>query len=166
MGLSVCTKTMLSVFQIITDRRSSRLTVVPLAEKEMKANGAELTGGICKDIEKQGEIASLEVICSRTCWTAIPVAWAPTKRHPSHFHHLHHLPSPFLDLSYFLSLLKMPPCLLLYISPLLPFSFNKSYFFHCLFLSCALCSNFLVPPYISFPLGHKLKLIYREVEAL
>lgn len=52
MGLSVCTKTMFSVFQIITDRRSSMLTVWPLAEKEMKANGAELTGGICEETEK------------------------------------------------------------------------------------------------------------------
>jgi len=62
MGLSVCTKTMLSVFHIITDRRSSRLTLVPLAEKEMKANGAEPTGGICEETEKQREIASLEVV--------------------------------------------------------------------------------------------------------
>lgn len=127
------------MFQIITDRRSSRLTVLPLAEKEMKANGAELRGGICEETEEQGKVTSLEVICSRTCWTAIPVACAPTKRHPSHFYHLHHLPSPFLDLSYFLCLLKMPP--LLCISPLLPVSFNKSYFCCCLFLP--LCSLFI-----------------------
>lgn len=81
MGLSVCTKTMLSVFQIIIDRRSSRLMVVPLAEKEMKASGAEWTGGICEKTGKQQEVVSPEVICPRTCWTAIPVAWAPMKRH-------------------------------------------------------------------------------------
>lgn len=161
MGLSVCTKTMLSVFQIITDRRSSRPTVVPLAEKEMKASGAELTGGTCEETEKQGEVASLEVICSRPCWTAIPVAWAPTDTHLTSTTFI-----AFHNVSYFLRLLKIPPCLLAHISPLLRFSFNKSYFFLCLFLSCALCSNFLVHPYIPFPVGHKLKLIYREVEAL
>lgn len=55
---------MLSVFQIITDRRSSRLMVLPLAEKEMKASGAEWTGGICEETGKHGEVVSLEVICS------------------------------------------------------------------------------------------------------
>lgn len=154
------------MFQIITDRRSSRLTVIPLAEKEMKASGTELTGTICEETDKQAGVAILEVIFTRACWTAMPVAWDLAKRHPSHFYHLLHLPSPFLDLSYFLCLLKIPPCLLLYMSPLMPFPFNKSYFFCCLLLSSALCSIFLVPPYISSPLGHKLKLIYREVEAL
>lgn len=58
---------MLSVFQIITDRRSSRLMVVPLAEKEMKASGAEWTEGTCEKMGKQQEVVSPEVICPRTC---------------------------------------------------------------------------------------------------
>lgn len=59
MGLSVCTKTMLSVFQIITDRLSSRLTVLPLAEKEMKARGAEWAGGICEERRNIGGLLVL-----------------------------------------------------------------------------------------------------------
>lgn len=49
---------------------------------------------------------------------------------------------------------------------MLSFSFNKSYVFPYLFLSCALCFKFLVPVYISFPWGHKVRLIYLELEAL
>lgn len=37
----------------------------PLAEKEMKAKGADLAGGTCEETEKQGEVARLEVIFSR-----------------------------------------------------------------------------------------------------
>lgn len=58
---------MLSMFQIITDRRSSRLAVMPLAEKEMKASGTELTGTICEETDKQAGVAILEVIFARAC---------------------------------------------------------------------------------------------------
>lgn len=51
---------MLSAFQISTDCRSSRLTVVPLAEKERKASGAEWTGGICKKQKNMGRLLILK----------------------------------------------------------------------------------------------------------
>lgn len=154
---------MLSVFQIITDRRSSRLMVVPLAEKEMKASGAEWTEGTCEEIGKHGEVVSFEVVCSRTLLNNITCGLGSYNETQSHFYQLHHLSWAF---SYYFCLQKVLPCLLLCYSPMLPFPFNKSYFFPCLFLSCALCFNFLIPLYISFPWGHKLKLTYLELEAL
>jgi len=108
MGLSVCTKTKLSMFQIITDRRSFRSNVVPLAVKEMKASETEVTGGICEETKKQGDDVSLEINFTRLGGTLLPVDWTAKKRNLTHSHHLIHLSWIFLfcqlKISHFLSL--------------------------------------------------------------
>lgn len=52
MGLSVWMKTILSTFWIATDLLSAKLTVVPLAEKEMNARGSEVAGGTYREKKK------------------------------------------------------------------------------------------------------------------
>jgi len=53
MGLSVWTKTALSTFSIATDLLSAKLTVLPLAEKEMNATGSEVAGGTWREKKKE-----------------------------------------------------------------------------------------------------------------